>query len=145
MHKYLIHRSLRQLNVGNFVGQRSEQTVVLHLGNIAMEPMVLIDGHQAQKLYVGGALIDRTQLLARLLCIAVKKEVAKSLFKNHALLCPVQTIEVDLVLCTYVTNRLCELYIVFVFSHVVSLLLVDGVATTTLAGFGAAFYLWGLL
>lgn len=33
----------------------------------------------------------------------------------------------------------------FVFSHVVFLLLVDGVATTTLAGGGVAFYLWGAL
>lgn len=31
------------------------------------------------------------------------------------------------------------------FSHAVFLLLVGGVATTTVAGGGVAFYLWGLL
>lgn len=143
MQKHLIHRSLRQFNLGDVVGKGYKQAVVLHLGNLAIQPVMLVNGYQSQKLNVSGALIDRAQLLAHLLCVAVKQEVAKSLFKNHALLCPFQAIEIHLVLGAYGTYRLCELYIVFVFSHVVFLLWVGGVAAITLAGYGVAFYLWG--
>lgn len=58
-----------------------------------------------------------------------------------------QVMRAFFVLARYALANVCPgLVIVFLcFCHVVSLLLVDGVATTTLAGFGVAFYLWRLL
>ncbi|MBE0403087.1 hypothetical protein [Halomonas citrativorans] len=49
------------------------------------------------------------------------------------------------VFSTYWLPQLMPHYSVIFFSHVVFLILVNGVAAITLAGYGVAFYLWGAL
>lgn len=145
MLQHFIYRTLRHPNIGNFIGKRSEQAIEFHLRYVAIDPMMFIRGNQAQKLNVSRALKDWAQLSARLTCIAVKKEVAESLFNNQELLCFLKIVDIHFMLVAYVLNHLREFYIVFVFSHVVFLLKVDGVATSTLAVGGVAFYSWGLV
>ncbi|AZM95859.1 hypothetical protein [Vreelandella venusta] len=124
-------------------GQQDQQIVDIHSLGFAWMPMVDLSGTRLEQLNTFKGQPQAAIAAAQVVLKKYDHELLKHFARNLQLIVDQTFIWVDMASLKFFTLMGIPKGIVFVFSHVVFLLLVNGVATITLAGCGVAFYLGG--
>lgn len=134
----------RKLVVVKLSMQSKPQLVVIKAFDTIGEPVVLLDGNQLSCFSAFECLPWLASLRTDMVAIALQQIISEGL---SSYLLPVVALKMVKLGCISSAESFSQVripaYIVISFSHAAFLLLVDGVATTTLAGFGVAFYFGG--